>query len=303
MNIKAVLFDLGGVLIPPPMVYWNRVETEYSLPLGSILDTLLTTDAIHHFASLEKGQITAEDFEPLFTYYYNQKVNKEYRNNRTGSIIPIMHGFIKEVEDLPIFEELDKILKTLRASGLRTALITNNFYADRARRLPTIPRSVPKYFDLVIESCRSGLRKPDAEIFQLACMKLQACFKRQMIDSVSSPSQLAADLGSIFDMNFDYPPDTRECTEREKLPEDVLQHVFFKELGIEKSNMIIRKFSNGQSNPTYYIRCGEKELVLRKQPSGHLLPKAHQLDREFKIMKALYGIFPVPRVLFYNDSF
>uniref|UniRef100_A0A914CLP6 Acyl-CoA dehydrogenase family member 11 n=1 Tax=Acrobeloides nanus TaxID=290746 RepID=A0A914CLP6_9BILA len=63
-----------------------------------------------------------------------------------------------------------------------------------------------------------------------------------------------------------------------------------------------RKFGHGQSNPTFYLKLGGKEFVLRKKPSGKLLPSAHSVDREFKIIKALEGNVPVPKVFDYVEG-
>uniref|UniRef100_F6PNW9 Acyl-CoA dehydrogenase family member 11 n=1 Tax=Ciona intestinalis TaxID=7719 RepID=F6PNW9_CIOIN len=64
--------------------------------------------------------------------------------------------------------------------------------------------------------------------------------------------------------------------------------------------MDIKMFKAGQSNPTYYVKYGKTEMVLRKKPPGKLLRGAHQIDREYKVMNALYKVgFPVPRMLSY----
>lgn len=61
---------------------------------------------------------------------------------------------------------------------------------------------------------------------------------------------------------------------------------------------IERKFDSGQSNPTYLMKAGQRRLVLRKQPYGNLLPKAHDVVREYDIMSSLYETgFSVPRPL------
>lgn len=66
---------------------------------------------------------------------------------------------------------------------------------------------------------------------------------------------------------------------------------------------IERQFEAGQSNPTYLLRAGERRFVLRKQPYGHLLPRAHDVVREHNIMKALYGAgFTVPHPLFASED-
>ena len=70
--------------------------------------------------------------------------------------------------------------------------------------------------------------------------------------------------------------------------------------GIKKS----KKFNTGQSNPTYLLETAEKKYVLRKKPPGELLPSAHAVDREYRIIKALEETkVPVPRTVFLcNDE-
>ncbi|MGI9509846.1 MAG: phosphotransferase family protein, partial [Geminicoccaceae bacterium] len=60
----------------------------------------------------------------------------------------------------------------------------------------------------------------------------------------------------------------------------------------------IVKIGGGQSNPTYRLTFGERDVVLRKQPGGELLPSAHAVDREYRVQKALAaGDVPVPAML------
>ncbi|MEM8592922.1 MAG: phosphotransferase family protein [Pseudomonadota bacterium] len=57
------------------------------------------------------------------------------------------------------------------------------------------------------------------------------------------------------------------------------------------------KFSGGQSNPTYSVTSGTRRFVLRAKPPGKLLPSAHQVDREYRVMAALAETdVPVPRM-------
>ena len=58
----------------------------------------------------------------------------------------------------------------------------------------------------------------------------------------------------------------------------------------------IEQFKGGQSNPTYKIITESKNLVLRRKPPGKLLPSAHAVDREYKVITALYETdVPVPK--------
>ena len=59
----------------------------------------------------------------------------------------------------------------------------------------------------------------------------------------------------------------------------------------------VSQFEGGQSNPTFLLETGNRRYVLRKQPPGELLPSAHQVDREYRVMKALEGsAVPVPKM-------
>jgi acyl-CoA dehydrogenase len=61
--------------------------------------------------------------------------------------------------------------------------------------------------------------------------------------------------------------------------------------------------TGGQSNPTYRLDIGRQQLVLRKKPAGDLMPSAHAVDREFRVMQALQGSgVPVPQMLLYSDD-
>src|SRR3954471_8221465 len=60
----------------------------------------------------------------------------------------------------------------------------------------------------------------------------------------------------------------------------------------------LTKFSSGQSNPTYRIAAASGDYVLRRKPFGELLPSAHAVDREYRLLSALHPLdFPVPRPL------
>ncbi len=57
------------------------------------------------------------------------------------------------------------------------------------------------------------------------------------------------------------------------------------------------QFEGGQSNPTYKLLSGAGSYVLRRKPLGRLLPSAHAVDREYRVMRALSGTaVPVPKV-------
>lgn len=60
--------------------------------------------------------------------------------------------------------------------------------------------------------------------------------------------------------------------------------------------LTVTQFRGGQSNPTYHLTAGGREYVLRRKPPGKLLPSAHAVDREYRVITALGTTgFPVPK--------
>jgi aminoglycoside phosphotransferase (APT) family kinase protein len=58
----------------------------------------------------------------------------------------------------------------------------------------------------------------------------------------------------------------------------------------------VEQFKGGQSNPTYRLSAGGRHYALRRKPPGKLLPSAHAVDREYRVIKALHATgFPVAR--------
>jgi aminoglycoside phosphotransferase (APT) family kinase protein len=65
----------------------------------------------------------------------------------------------------------------------------------------------------------------------------------------------------------------------------------------------VRQFKGGQSNPTYVLETPTHRYVLRRKPPGKLLPSAHAVDREFRVITALHAQgFPVPEPIIYCDD-
>lgn len=63
-----------------------------------------------------------------------------------------------------------------------------------------------------------------------------------------------------------------------------------------RGELTVRQFEGGQSNPTFLLAAAGREYVMRKKPPGRLLPTAHQIEREYRVMTALAGSdVPVPR--------
>jgi aminoglycoside phosphotransferase (APT) family kinase protein len=93
--------------------------------------------------------------------------------------------------------------------------------------------------------------------------------------------------------------------ERHRIDLGRLQDFLKRHLEGFRGPLQVEQFKGGQSNPTYRITAGGRRYALRRKPPGKLLPSAHAVDREFKVIKALHSVgFPVarPYVLCEDDA-
>jgi aminoglycoside phosphotransferase (APT) family kinase protein len=99
-----------------------------------------------------------------------------------------------------------------------------------------------------------------------------------------------------FQLNDDIYTGTKEVSENLKFESKLLQEWINDNVKDSGSIKKIEQFKGGQSNPTYKILTENNAYVLRRKPPGKLLPKAHAVDREYKVITALYETdVPVPK--------
>jgi aminoglycoside phosphotransferase (APT) family kinase protein len=83
------------------------------------------------------------------------------------------------------------------------------------------------------------------------------------------------------------PPETTEVRAAHRFDEAALAAYLRANVHPFDGPLMVRQFAGGQSNPTFHLRAGDREFVLRKKPPGKLLPSAHQVDREYRVISAL----------------
>lgn len=92
---------------------------------------------------------------------------------------------------------------------------------------------------------------------------------------------------------------TKPVSERQRFDLDALAAWLAANVdGFPGGSLGVEQFKGGQSNPTFRLSAGDRRYVLRTKPgpAAKLLPSAHAIDREFRVMGALHGAgFPVPR--------
>ena len=92
-------------------------------------------------------------------------------------------------------------------------------------------------------------------------------------------------------------PELTAVRDAHRFDEGALERYLSEHIGGFEGPMKIEQFEGGQSNPTFRLEAGGRRFVMRKQPPGKLLPSAHQVDREHRVMKALQDTdVPVPKM-------
>src|SRR5437762_3646307 len=93
---------------------------------------------------------------------------------------------------------------------------------------------------------------------------------------------------------------TREVSERLRFDISVLESYLAAHVAGFAGPIVVSQFKGGQSNPTYLVETPLRRYVLRRKPPGKLLPSAHAVDREYRVISALHAQgFPVAEPLLY----
>ncbi|MDZ7686524.1 MAG: HAD-IA family hydrolase [Gammaproteobacteria bacterium] len=164
--IKAVLWDFGGVITTSPFEAFNRYERERGLPTDFIRSINAENPQTNAWAMLESSQIGVEEFDEKFADEARAKGHEVCGSD----VLALLSGDVRA--------EMVVALERIKAE-YRVGCITNNVKnsgegpgmartAERASRVA----DVMELFDVVIESSKVGIRKPDPEIYRIACREV-----------------------------------------------------------------------------------------------------------------------------------
>ena len=168
MNPKAVIFDVGGVLLESPFVAALRWAQEWEIPLDA-LKTIFgdysrasSSDQSPMWHEVECGRVELATFvlQMQKTLGATLPLNHKARTLTADDFNPFTDG-----EPVAAMIEL---VHEVRGRGLKTGILTNNVREWSAWR-EKIPMDA---FDAVIDSCQVGIRKPEPDIYLLICQKL-----------------------------------------------------------------------------------------------------------------------------------
>lgn len=156
--IRAALFDFGGVITSSPFEAFARYERGQGFPDGLIRRLNSTNPHDNAWARLERSEVTLDEFVEL---YEAEARAAGYRLDArvvlsllTGDLRPAMVEAVRRC-----------------AQRLATACLTNNFVLDKAPRDDIA--EVLTLFDVVVESSRAGVRKPEPRFYEMACAELE----------------------------------------------------------------------------------------------------------------------------------
>ena len=152
---RAVVFDLGGVVYPSPIDVMRGYEAERALPRGLLSAALLADPETSAWGRMERGELTVTEFVPVF----------EAECAASGHRIDAAELMQRIVGGLEPRAEMVDAIEVLRGKGFKVAALTNN-WVDAERESST---EIDARFDVVVESAKTGLRKPDPRIYEHVC--------------------------------------------------------------------------------------------------------------------------------------
>ena len=181
MTYRAVLFDLGGVVVGSPLHAIAAYEEELGIPAGSVNRVVIGTGPAGAWSRLERGELTLEPFFEAF--------DRECATAGCAlSARTLMERVAGATAPRPAMLEA---ISRIRARGLVAAAITNNWIAEEGSA-----GSLRHIFDLVVESAVEGIRKPDPRIFITACERLEIVPSQAVfLDDIGSNLKTARSLG------------------------------------------------------------------------------------------------------------
>ena len=187
--IDVVLFDFGGVITASPFEAFAAYEQRLGITTGSIRKINSTNPDGNAWAKMERNEISLEDFCSLFEEEA-AALGLVLSGNR---VLGCLSGAIR-----PQMVRALEVLKERVSIGC----ITNNMKSGHGSGMSRTPEQAEKIaeimtmFEVVIESAKVGLRKPDPRIYQMACDELQVAAERCVyLDDLGINCKPAAALG------------------------------------------------------------------------------------------------------------
>lgn len=162
---QAVIWDFGGVVTSSPFEAFNRYEAERGLPANVIRRINSINPDVNAWAKLERAEIGADEFDRLFA----AEASAIGCDIPGRAVLALLSGQVRP--------RMVAAIDQCREFGLKVGCITNNAPVDAIREGDGAAALSPaaeamKRFDVVIESSKAGIRKPDPRIYAMMCEAL-----------------------------------------------------------------------------------------------------------------------------------
>jgi putative hydrolase of the HAD superfamily len=159
--IRAALFDVGGVIFASPFEAFARYEEANGLPRGFIQRLNTTNPDTNAWAHLERNDVSFDEFCDLF----EAEARAAGGALDAREVMPLLMGDIR-----PAMVEAVRLCH----ERLKTAMLTNNWAHDGGQSVDASPfDQLRTHFDVVIESSKVGIRKPEPAFYEMACELLE----------------------------------------------------------------------------------------------------------------------------------
>ena len=159
--IQAVLFDFGGVFTPSPFEAARDAGAEFGLSHREAVELVFgpyDRDTDHPWHRVERGELTFEE--------YREEVRKDSAERGVDlDPLDVLRRIGGSGSGGVVREDVVEVVRTIRVTERKTALVTNNVAELRDLWRPLLP--LDELFDVVIDSSEVGVRKPDPRIFEL----------------------------------------------------------------------------------------------------------------------------------------
>ena len=183
MRFRAVIFDLGGVVLDSPLHAIAAYEQELGIPAGCVNRVVVDTGPSGAWSRLERGELSRSAFEAAFE-----------AECRTAGFALSAATMMERISLCGPRPEMLRALRTLRGAGLALAALTNNWAPEGAGSVETDP--LRELFDVFAESSKLGLRKPDPRIYRHVCEALGvAPAEAVFLDDIGRNLKTARELG------------------------------------------------------------------------------------------------------------
>lgn len=176
LPLRAVLWDFGGVILTSPFEAFRRYESAAGLPQDFIRTINSTNPHSNAWALLERSDISPAEFDELFA----QESSAHGHRVPGADVLALLSGDIRP----NMVAALDAVI----AAGFKTACLTNNMVTTNNDMVTTSDNTVTtsessnerapaltavmNRFDVIVESSKVGVRKPEPRFYEIACEML-----------------------------------------------------------------------------------------------------------------------------------